>query len=581
MKNIFKNRINGVMLIGFPLITIGTILFYLSANYQNLDNRIESVKIGLSKPIRSDALVIYISDSTDAAIDFTEHYFAQSINDSTLLIDLGRKIKLRQFRLYFQRAMEDVTINEISLLSEGYKHTSDLKKLKSEDIRVITNNGERLTFSVLLNSGYAYFESPQFYYPEDYTLLLLAILGAVGLSCLLYLFMREINSIVNLNSLTLQELSVIAFILSVFLPQAFFNITLTISALLVIRNFRIDYFLTNRLNLLFILFYSVILLNFIFFIPTFNFTIIEKYTSLLFLPIYVSCIKSTRLLIFFSLSAFLIGGCVLVGALINIAIFKNPEIISFDNLTGEIHPVYYSYLLAFSVIYIECGTNLRYKYLINFLLFLLLVLSGSKLIIFGLLLLLPFFFKKSIKMIFVPLMIVALFLFAPLRERFVSILRLSDLSIVSEEHIENPDDKRLNGVTLRIILWQENLRVDNTIQFIFGRGIGRTGDDILEDNLGKRGLTKHLWYNAHNQYVTTFFHTGMIGLIALLSILFYCIRLGVRSKDQVLLFFSIITFLAMMSESVFERASGIVFFGLIILLITNAKQLKSGHTQSS
>ena len=572
MRIAFKNKINKrLVLVGIALVTIASILFYLKMKYQYVGSKIESLRIVLSRPIPSNTFVVYISDSTEVSINFKTAFFPQAKNDSIQLINLGRKNKLRQFRLYFQRPIENVTIKGVSLLSDDYEHKLDLRRLGSELIQVIATDKDALSFEVLSNRGDAYVESPQFYYPEDYGLLLISILVAIVFAYLLFLFLANVDSEINLNALSIQELGVIAFIFSIFLPQVFFNVTLVTSILLVIKEFKFDYFVSSRLNLLLVLFYFIIFLSFLVFTPTYNFRLIEKYTPFLVLPIYVSCIRGNKLLIFFCVSAFLIGGCLLVGALINISIFRNLEVVSFDNFTGVLHPVYFSYLLAFSILYIEIGTSLRHKYWIHLALVLLLILCGSKIILLALLFGLTLFLKKSISIVAILILLIAFFTFAPLRDRIVSVLNLHDLSIVIEEHIDNPDDARLNGFTFRVILWQESLRMNSVKELIFGRGVGSTSNDALERSLEKRGLTNHLWYNAHNQYVTTLDKTGLLGLGVLIGILFYCLRNGMRTKNRILVLFTLLMAWALLSESVFERVSGIVFFGMVILLLTKSE----------
>jgi O-antigen ligase len=114
--------------------------------------------------------------------------------------------------------------------------------------------------------------------------------------------------------------------------------------------------------------------------------------------------------------------------------------------------------------------------------------------------------------------------------------------------------------------------VERIEQLFFGSGLGPDGRAVFETKLRERGLSNHLWYNAHNQYLTTFFHTGLVGLFMLVSIVFYCIWLGYKSEDRVMFFFSILTALSMMSESVFERVNGTVFFSLILLMMSGSSR---------
>ncbi|MEQ1585081.1 MAG: O-antigen ligase family protein, partial [Cyclobacteriaceae bacterium] len=155
------------------------------------------------------------------------------------------------------------------------------------------------------------------------------------------------------------------------------------------------------------------------------------------------------------------------------------------------------------------------------------------------------------------------------------VLDFGDLSVIQEQTIKDPHDSRLNGFTLRIILWQESLNISNAKELIFGRGVSLSGNKSLERSLERRGLTDHLWYNAHNQYITTMYEMGLIGFILLMALLVYTIRLAVSTKDRVLLAFTLLMSIAMLSESILKRASGIAFFCMVILLLSNTRMSES------
>ncbi len=572
MKLIFEKGIKSVALISIPLVTIAAILFYLNASYQRLNSGIESIKVVSSGPAQLNAPVVYITDSADVGTDFSKEFLCSKTNDSTFTIALKRKVKLRQFRLYFSDSIENVTIKKITLQVNNEELSLDLSKFGNKNVKVIDQDKAILSFTILPSKSYSYFESPQFYYPTDYPTLLIATIVITLLTPLSFLLISRI-SLSSLSSITLSELGVLAFIISIFLPQRIFNITLVVSILLVIRNFNFQFFLRNRVNLLFISIYALILLNFFIIYPESNLKAIERYTLFLVLPVYVSCIRSSRLLVSFCIAALLIG-CVLVGgALIDLSIFKNLNIISFNNFTRTIHPVYYSYLLAFSILYIEFNFFLKHKYLIQIVLILLLILSSSKLIIFVTILWFAIFVRKPISVVIVSIIILALIVFAPTKERFGSVINFNDLSVVSEKHIQDPDDPRLNGFTLRIILWQESLTLSNAKEFLFGKGVALSGNRALEINLQRRGLIKHLDFNAHNQYVTMMFKTGIIGFILLLTMIIYCIKWGIKTNSKTLISFMLLMSFAMLSESIFERAFGITFFCMIILLLINSELL--------
>ena len=563
------------MFVSTPLVIAGAVLLYLNTSYQKLNSNVESIRIILSKPLllQSHLPIVYFLDSTEASMNYRKPIASQLVSDSILYVDLKKQTKLRQFRVYFSPSTEAIMIKAIKLQPTN-ELSLPLKVFATDQMQVFKKGKDELFFNVLSTNEYSYIESPRFYYPTDYILIVASAIVVLLISYLLLLFANRINIFSLFGSLSLSELSVIAFMFSIFLPQRFFNVTLAISILMHIKKFKIRYFLENKMNFFFIAFYTVILLNFFLVSPDYDFKAIEKYTILLILPIYIACIRSNNLMIFFCISVLTIGMTLLFGALIDISIFRNLEIISFENFTRIIHPVYYSYLIAFSIIYVELTIFQSYKYLIQLILILLLILSGSKLIIFTTLLMFTFLLKKEISLVIVPIVILGLLFFTPVKDRFRSISALSDLSVVSEQHIKDPNDPRLNGLTLRLILWQESLNFTSIKELILGRGVSASGNESFKRSLEKRGLLSHLSYNAHNQYVTTIFETGLIGLVFLMALLIYSIKLAISNKDKILLTFTILMSIAMLSESVLKRASGLTFFCMIILLLSNSKLIE-------
>jgi hypothetical protein len=477
-------------------------------------------------------------------------------------------VKLRQFRLYFHDSIEDATIKEIRLYSDASEYVMDLKKFgHSKNIRVAEQRKTKLSFSIFPGQDDTFFESPKFYYSTDYLPLSIAVVIIAFFSFVSISFIVNKN-LLPFQSLTLAEWGVFAFVISIFLPQRIFNIALIVSIALVIRNFNIRSFLANKINLIFLAFFVIILANFFLINPDYKFASIEKYSLFLVLPVYVSCIRSNKPIHFFWVSAFLLGGALLVVALIDFSIFRNLQILSFFNFTRSIHPVYYSYLLALSIVFLELNVQSRFRYAVHFALGILLILSGSKLVIVLTLLWFLFYVRKSIAFVAVGIMLLALFIFAPTKERYESLFSASDLDIISDSHIEDPRDTRLNGLTLRIVLWQENLKFKKATDFLFGNGVSSNGKKPFVENLKKRGLTDHLGYNAHNQYVTTLYKTGLLGFIVLIAITIYCVRQSIVTDNRMLLFFILLMSFAMLSESTFERVYGIAFFGIVILMLS-------------
>lgn len=572
MRLAFDIARKNVWLAIIPVAALIASLYYLNFNYYKLKHGVEYFSVEFKKPISIQAPVAYITDSTDVRINFYEHFQSLKQNDSVYTIKLSRKTKLRQFRLYFSDSIDHVIISRIVIGNNYYKTELPLTKFHIENGKILQQDKAKLSFVIASGTDNTFIESSQFYYPSDSATLLIASIFVAVLSLLIFLLIRTVG-MPTFNQVTLEEIGVFAFISSFFLPQKVFNVTLAFSTLLVLRNFRLQHFLRNRINFIFISIYCLILLSFLLGYPETRFKEIEKYLLFLVLPIYVSCIQIKSPLLHFCISALLIGGVLLSTALIDISIFRNIEVVSFINFTRRIHPVYYSYLLMVSIFYVEYCVFKKHKYLIQVALILLLILSGSKLIILSTVFWFIFFVRKPMSVAISSIIILLLLVFAPTKERFGSIMNFSDLSIIADQKIQNPDDPRLNGFTLRIILWQESLRLQGVKELLFGKGVGAPGNIALKANLKQRGLTKHMEFNAHNQFVTTLQKTGIMGLVLLISLLVYCIKWGIKTHNMLLIAFTSTMSVAMLSESVFERASGTAFFCMGILLLINSEFL--------
>jgi hypothetical protein len=332
------------------------------------------------------------------------------------------------------------------------------------------------------------------------------------------------------------------------------------------------------LSLLFIGYYLVVISNYFLSTPSFNLQEVEQYTPFLFLPLYITCVRSDRLLIFFCVSAMLVGLGFLIQGFVSFSIFRSLSVLSFDEFTGSVHPVYFSYLLVFAMLYIELETNFRYKYLFHAACLTFLVLSGSKLVLLGLVVVAALIGRKQYRLIALGLFALSLIAFQPLRDRVGSVLGLKDLSVVSEVPVVNPEDPRINGLTMRLMLWQESMSYEGLTQTLLGRGVGAAGEDAFKEQLKKRGLTSHLSMNAHNQYLTSYYLMGLLGLTMLIAILYECFRVwSIYRTRTILLWFTILFAAAMMTESVLERLVGIVLFGLIGLLLSRRVKSERGQ----
>lgn len=575
MKSGVNYTKNTLTVIAWGVVPLIAILFYLQLNFSHLDEKFQSMKLVISRSTQMSIPIVYLAKDSNFEVDLEAPLFFTQDNDSIYLVDFGDEITLRQFRLYFNDSSETLNIKHIYLSSDERQHELNLKEFKAHNIKIIKKESDLLSIRIAPSKNYNYLESTRFYYSFDYGSILFAYLLSSLAFWMFPFLIKSTNLILWVKNLKVEEISIMIFVLAIFLPQRIYNLALAISFILVIRNFCFKTFFDSKINILFILTGVVVLLNFLFINSDYNFKAIEKYALFFAMPVYASCLRTNKILDLFCISSFLIGLGLVVSASVDIFIFRKLEIVSFDNFTRSIHPVYYSYLLAFSIMYLELKVSVKDKIFLQAILMSLLILSGSKLIISLTIIWLLFFVGKRIAVFAIPILIAALVLFSPVRERFLSISNLNDLSIVGEKFVSDPKDARLNGLTLRLILWQESLVINDLSDFLFGKGVSLKASKQFENRLLMRGLVNHAEFNSHNQYVTTMQKTGLVGLLILLSTIFFCFHHGRVAGNFLLIYFTAMMGIAMLSESLFERSSGTTFFILITLAMVNFNDKKT------
>jgi len=86
------------------------------------------------------------------------------------------------------------------------------------------------------------------------------------------------------------------------------------------------------------------------------------------------------------------------------------------------------------------------------------------------------------------------------------------------------------------------------------------------------------FYNTHNQYVNFWLLSGVLPLLLFLGSLAYTIACNVRTKNYVLIFFSIVMCISFFSENVLSRQAGVVFYYFFICLMMRYTQQKDRLT---
>jgi O-antigen ligase len=145
----------------------------------------------------------------------------------------------------------------------------------------------------------------------------------------------------------------------------------------------------------------------------------------------------------------------------------------------------------------------------------------------------------------------------------------SNLEVLQQEKFTYSSP--FNGLTIRLILWQEMWRTLKSEKAII-RGVG-SGDFM--DELAKRYVERGLYtdydnpnpvgyqnYNPHNQFLQDWLMNGILGLFSLISIL-ALLFWKARSVPYFLAGTIVLFAFFLVTESALQRHHGLVLFALI------------------
>lgn len=548
---------------------------YVAKTYVVLEKNITSIEIVLSGDLQKEVIPnTYVINEKSEKLDFRTPYHYIKIKDSLFTTSISDGSKLRRIRLYFEKPSENLAVHSIRVKTPEETRDIDLNKIKHYE-RLKLNKSDN-GYYIKVQGKHAFIELPKGYiYTSDFQniyLLVCPLLFLIIIITLVIIWFKPID----LKPINIQTITVSILITSIFLPEPLYNIALILLAILNVKSISWNAIKTRKGNLLILGIFMVYLLNNLLISnESFSeFSTIERFLPFAVLGIVLPSISNRKFLILFPVSAFIIGFWLLLTSTFDVYVHQNFEFLSFNNFAKYLHPVYFSYLLFFSICYINLVYKNKLKYILELILFIFLIFSGSKMVfLFSLIVVLINLIKnKKLLIVIFPLIIVVL-LFSPLKKRFDEILKIEDLTILSEKHINNPNDARINGLTLRLLLWREALATMKTTDFFIGKGVTKETNKILSKRLSNLGLKSHVGFNPHNQYVDTFWRTGFLGFFVLIAIPLYSFVLGLRNKDKLLIQFSLFMIAVMFSESIFGRVNGIYFFTTVILILINSSQL--------
>ena len=138
---------------------------------------------------------------------------------------------------------------------------------------------------------------------------------------------------------------------------------------------------------------------------------------------------------------------------------------------------------------------------------------------------------------------------------------------VTIQRIENQNQKK--GVSdVRVNIWNAAMIAIKRYPII-GTGTGDTQDELVKiyiEEKYERGVKSK--FNPHNQYLQTTVTLGVFGGLLLLIYLLLPFRMAFQQKDYLYLLFLALIILSLLTESIFQRQHGTLFFGFFHTLFT-------------
>jgi O-antigen ligase len=120
-----------------------------------------------------------------------------------------------------------------------------------------------------------------------------------------------------------------------------------------------------------------------------------------------------------------------------------------------------------------------------------------------------------------------------------------------------------NSTSIRIRIYQCGFELLQERPLV-GYGIGDVQDELDKcyekyDSNFVKGR-----YNSHNQYLFAWLSSGLIGIIAILFFLSFCVRMSVKYKDSIMLSILVLYSVVFLFENVLSRQSGVIFFSFVV-----------------
>lgn len=249
------------------------------------------------------------------------------------------------------------------------------------------------------------------------------------------------------------------------------------------------------------------------------------------------------------------------------------HIMSYTDLVNYtiIHPSYLSMYLLFSLwvlwnredLFVILKGN-RSKLFVSSLVFVVVLLLGSRIAILLALLILAYLSITRVKVIYT--------LVGGLSALLMLILLIWKLPYLNERFTKginmfHQEAKQVNEYTVddRIMIWTNVVELIEE-KALWGYSNGDYCYHVLKEKHNTSGFGKgyRQKLNAHNQFLESWLALGLFGLLTLMAIYLSSILLALRTKNTLLIGFLFVCFGFSMVESIFQSQGGVMFFGFFL-----------------
>ncbi|MFO8236570.1 MAG: O-antigen ligase family protein [Bacteroidales bacterium] len=242
------------------------------------------------------------------------------------------------------------------------------------------------------------------------------------------------------------------------------------------------------------------------------------------------------------------------------------------------HTSYYSAYLVFSIIVIFkffCDNTFpKFKKQIRFAgIFLVIVfalltfLISSRAGLIGLVVLSFVLAYQNFKNIYIRVVLFSLLIFVSVmvftNTRFIKTLGVFE-SVLEQEEFDKKTISKHSA--LRLVLWEASFDVIEENLFT-GVGTGDVRDELWHKVVDDYGFELDKEFNPHNQFLSTFMATGIVGFLALLGIFVFGFMESFRKQNLFLLNLLILLFIHFQFETMMGRLNGILFFSFFLSIL--------------